>query len=212
MSITVTELKVCLKCELAYPLNYYRVEMKRGKPYRRPYCKGCARKQARDRYAADPEYFKQRNAVWQKENKEYIAAKLRRLRRTNTEQKKATRAAVPRPENIVLISALRQTLRQWNPEKDRAAAHNARAKKLGAKGRITFLDIYAKLLEQDFFCYLCGTMLEDDYHVDHIAPLAKGGRNDAANISIACSHCNWAKCNHELEEFISFGKQVSKGA
>ncbi len=210
MSNIAPELKVCLKCGVAYPLDDYRIEMRRGKPYRRPDCRTCRAETSKQYYEANKEKIMQTGRVWAKQNREHVAAKIRQRRRAKTQEKKAARAVVPHPDNIVLISALRRSLKQWSPEKDRAAAHNTRAKNLGIKGRITFFDIQAKLLEQDFFCYLCGAMLEDNYHVDHVLALARGGANDPGNIAIACSLCNWSKNDRDLKEYKDFEKQTLK--
>lgn len=40
-------------------------------------------------------------------------------------------------------------------------------------------------------CYLCGCRLTfDKATVDHLLPLAKGGKNTKANYRIACKRCN----------------------
>lgn len=43
-------------------------------------------------------------------------------------------------------------------------------------------------------CLLCGKFVDyDDFTVDHIVPLAKGGTNDVSNLQCACKRCNSIK-------------------
>ncbi len=44
-------------------------------------------------------------------------------------------------------------------------------------------------------CMKCGRRLkEDDFHVDHIVPLAKGGAEwDLSNLELSCAPCNLSK-------------------
>ena len=51
-------------------------------------------------------------------------------------------------------------------------------------------------------CAMCGTdlvfELEDDYHIDHIVPLSKGGCNDLLNLQLLCKTCNLEKSNSDI--------------
>lgn len=42
-------------------------------------------------------------------------------------------------------------------------------------------------------CHWCGIALGDDYHVDHVIPLVKGGSNGPENIVCSCPPCNLRK-------------------
>ena len=42
-------------------------------------------------------------------------------------------------------------------------------------------------------CYYCGTSISENFQVDHLAPLAKGGSNGNRNIMLACADCNRRK-------------------
>lgn len=42
-------------------------------------------------------------------------------------------------------------------------------------------------------CHWCGAACESNYHVDHYAPLSKGGKHEVANMVIACPSCNLRK-------------------
>ncbi len=51
-------------------------------------------------------------------------------------------------------------------------------------------------------CALCGIdlvmELGDDYHIDHIVPLSKGGCNDLVNLQLLCKACNLSKSNSDV--------------
>ena len=43
-------------------------------------------------------------------------------------------------------------------------------------------------------CVHCGCALEyDDFHVDHLLSIARGGSDDEANLAASCPPCNLAK-------------------
>lgn len=53
---------------------------------------------------------------------------------------------------------------------------------------------FAVLSEAGFRCTYCGLAApEATLHVDHIVPVAAGGRNDRTNLVAACSACNLGK-------------------
>lgn len=53
------------------------------------------------------------------------------------------------------------------------------------------------------FCCLCGEFVDyEDYTVDHIVPLAKGGTNDISNLQCTCRVCNSIKTDVLPNEFM----------
>lgn len=52
-------------------------------------------------------------------------------------------------------------------------------------------------------CCYCGT-LKGPFHYDHILPVARGGRDDASNITLACVPCNSSKGDKTLQEWVAF--------
>lgn len=60
-------------------------------------------------------------------------------------------------------------------------------------------------------CYLTGTPIDiekDDYCLDHIIPVSKGGTNDLSNLGITIPSVNYAKSDLTVDEFISLCKSV----
>ena len=57
-------------------------------------------------------------------------------------------------------------------------------------------------------CSYCGKVLDpfDDYVVDHLIPVSKGGSDDPDNLMLSCHPCNATKRDKLLEDF----RQVTK--
>jgi 5-methylcytosine-specific restriction endonuclease McrA len=81
--------------------------------------------------------------------------------------------------------------RQANPLEVQANRLKRRARLAGVGGTFTAAEWRAMLDRHDHLCFYCGepgTMTQD-----HVIPIAKGGRHDAANIVPACKSCNASK-------------------
>ena len=96
--------------------------------------------------------------------------------------------------------------RASNPEAARAIHSNRRAKKMGAKGRVS-ADIREKLFVlQKGKCPCCGKPLGDDCHLDHKMPLALGGTNTDDNMQLLRAKCNMEKsAKHPIDFMQSRG-------
>jgi 5-methylcytosine-specific restriction endonuclease McrA len=74
-----------------------------------------------------------------------------------------------------------------------AHQHNRRAREKGQGGRLSS-DLAAKLyVSQRGRCACCGESLEPGFHMDHIVPLALGGRNSDDNVQLLLPVCNMRK-------------------
>ncbi len=50
-------------------------------------------------------------------------------------------------------------------------------------------------------CQHCGCKVaHDNFHVDHVVPIVRGGTNDIDNYVLSCPSCNIRKRHHELPE------------
>lgn len=194
-------------------------------------CKPCARAGAAARYAVNPEKRKASNAAWTKANLEKVkainaawyAANLEKARArgaawraANPEKVKAKdaawRAANPgkvraqatawRAANPEKVKAASAAYKAANPEKQRVHDQNRRARKRQAGGKLS-PDIEAKLLKlQKGKCACCRQKLGDDYHLDHILPLALGGTNTNENMQLLRAGCNQQKYAKHPVEFM----------
>lgn len=50
-------------------------------------------------------------------------------------------------------------------------------------------------------CQYCSEIIVGAFHIDHILPVAKGGNNDIANLTLACPPCNLSKGSKTLDEW-----------
>lgn len=80
--------------------------------------------------------------------------------------------------------------RKENPHKVREFALNRKKRKYGRlpKGSILKIGSY-----QQWRCAICKKSIKNKYHVDHILPLAKGGKHEYENIQLTCPQCNVRK-------------------
>lgn len=56
-------------------------------------------------------------------------------------------------------------------------------------------------------CAYCDAPLKGRGHVDHKIPIAQGGRNEPANLTLCCEKCNLAKHAKNVDEFLRWRLQ-----
>lgn len=81
-------------------------------------------------------------------------------------------------------------------EKPGAAARHAarRALEKASSGRYSQEDVREMMFLQHGRCRGCGkSLVVKGYHVDHVVPLSRGGRNDRSNLQLLCPSCNLMK-------------------
>lgn len=86
-----------------------------------------------------------------------------------------------------------------NPDKVREWSQTRHKRKTGRLPRGTISNLMTKQNKQ---CNICKTDIEHKYHVDHIYPLAKGGKHEASNIQLLCPSCNVRKSAKDPIEFL----------
>tara|TARA_R110001599_G_C11839612_1_gene619269 strand:+ start:11 stop:541 length:531 start_codon:yes stop_codon:yes gene_type:complete len=68
-----------------------------------------------------------------------------------------------------------------------------------------------KYMEKKSFCHICGDnidILNEEYHIDHITPRAKGGSNKLSNMHPAHKDCNYMKGEMYLNDFLILLEKV----
>lgn len=107
---------------------------------------------------------------------------------------------------------VRKTKAEWvrsNPEVCSANWHRRKARKLGAEGFHTVEDIKALYESQKGLCAYCSEPVGEEYHVDHVIPLSRGGGNGPDNLAIACPTCNRSKGAKLLSEWTNRPEPVA---
>jgi 5-methylcytosine-specific restriction endonuclease McrA len=95
--------------------------------------------------------------------------------------------------------------RQNNKERTIALHHAYHARKRGAPGHFTAVDIQRLWNEQNGVCAAphCSTSLEVSCTVEHKIPLSRGGSNWPANLQLFCSPCNSSKGTKTMAEWLA---------
>lgn len=96
----------------------------------------------------------------------------------------------------------RESNRQWarnNPDKMRSAVHTRRAKLREAFVEVVDL---SKVWERDRgFCFICGLPADpQDWWLEHIIPLSRGGTHEYTNVAVSHQTCNQMKSDRLMEE------------
>lgn len=134
----------------------------------------------KDYHQRHAEKIKQKVAEWQSRNREKVIGYKQKSYKAN-------------PISPEVRRAKKRAWRASNPAMARAQVIRRRAAKLNAPGNHTAADIERQYKAQKARCYYCHIKVGNDYHVDHVVPLSRGGSNDPSNIVIACPSCNTAK-------------------
>ncbi|MCY4017792.1 MAG: HNH endonuclease signature motif containing protein [Chloroflexi bacterium] len=79
---------------------------------------------------------------------------------------------------------------------------NARAKGVGAKGRLDATLLRDRILESAGRCEWCGAdLVGAGFELDHIVSLKRGGSNEPGNLGVACAPCNRRKARKSPAQF-----------
>jgi 5-methylcytosine-specific restriction endonuclease McrA len=183
--------KTCKKCGEVKPFSMFYAN-KGGKHGLRSNCKKCQDIMTSDWDKANPERRKARKDAFYQANAKRISERDSAKHAANPEKQRARSAAkyAANPEKAKACSA------DWarrNPEARNAIARNRRAIARQAAGRHTSSDVLELLSLQQCMCVVCRTNIKNDYHVDHIIPLSKGGGNGKDNLQLLCPTCNLQK-------------------
>lgn len=170
--------KRCSRCKRYLPAtNEYFHRNRATKDGFQHYCKECQLAVAKRYREQNPDKAKESNRKWHNENLDIAHLIQRRWYEANREKR------------LKYYSRWRRS----NRNATRQHSAKRRARKLGAGGEISALDIKLQYDRQLGKCYWCGRNVGESYHVDHVIPLSRGGSNTPCNIVIACPTCNYSK-------------------
>ena len=137
--------------------------------------------------AANKGRVKERNRLY------YLKTRDKRLR--DAKARSANRTDEEKKENADKMRIWRKT------ETGRLSCLVSKMKRRSAEGSFTPEDIKDLYATQGGSCYYCSVDIEGGYHIEHMTPLSRGGRNDVSNICLACAPCNLRKHTKTAEEF-----------
>lgn len=170
-------------------------------------CKPCSVIRAAKWRLENPDKAKALRSDWASKHPEKIKASVSKWNLANTEYLKEKRAAryAANPEaekrkNAAWYEANKEKVseygKQWNaenPEAGRLKNNARRARKNASTGSLS-KGITKKLFSlQKGKCPCCGEPLGENYHLDHIMPLALGGSNSDDNVQLLRKRCNSQK-------------------
>lgn len=183
-------MKECTTCKTPFDLSFFNKD-KQKKDGLNPRCKKCSRAWN----ARNKDRVKAYNKNYYSENIEYQLARAKEYRQENRE-------SINKKKKDWHLENKKHACQYRNDRAEVYAAHarNRRARIKGNGGEHTGAEIEELLLKQGCRCAICKISL-DSYHVDHIYPIAKGGRNDISNLQILCPPCNLSKNDSDPIEY-----------
>jgi 5-methylcytosine-specific restriction endonuclease McrA len=193
-------------------------------PVRAERHKAMMRKVMRARYWADPQAQIAKKKAWYQKNRERELAKLRELYASDPEPLRArARARRARdPESFTTAgrkwreqnpnyrhpdaTSWKSAWKKRNPEKVRAYEHRRKARLRDACSPGVTPQEWAAICDRhratngDVVCAYCQTNLATE--IDHVVPIARGGRDAPDNVLPACRGCNASKGAKLLSEWM----------
>lgn len=157
-------------------------------------------------YKANSEKVKAKNRAWQKANPEKANAKNRAWYEANADKVMAAQKAY-KEANIEKTKAAQKVYYKANPEKFRLYATSRRAVEYNSEGSLEFEDYFLIFEKHDYKCPYCNADVQNNFHLDHIVPLTKGGSSWVDNFQALCPFCNLSKKDKmpwDYEEEINF--------
>lgn len=212
-------MKLCSRCGEEKPATadyFHRNKQQRGGLH--IHCKSCVNEYVRKYH----QEHKQEAREYREANKEKLKA-ARRVRDLAKKERKQRTIIGNRDRALERTKERQREYRdthkqyererkhRWfleNREKSRAAFQRRRAIKLGAQGNHTVDDVRTQYQAQRGTCYYCKAKVGENYHVDHVIPLSRGGSNGPENIVIACPFCNLSKRDRLPHEWAQGGRLI----
>lgn len=191
--------KTCSRCKQDKPLSAFSADRSKHDCLR-SHCKACVASYRANYDATHQELITATKSIWRAEHKDRIAATNASWYANHREEQAAYRSSY-RSNHREQIATRMSRWHKDNPNNKIAANQRRRARKIAVGGTHTATDIQRQGEVQKWLCWWCGEDCRDEYHVDHLIPLARGGHNGPGNIVIACPHCNLSKNNKTPDEF-----------
>ena len=164
-------MKVCTKCKIEKPLDNFGKYV-RGKDGLKPRCKSCSNEDKRDYYLKNREVVNSRQVA----------------RARYSEKTKAYRREYWKTRRSARLEIERRYIRN-NAEVTKVKNQRRRFRKFGAESLAVTAQELQRLLSQP--CFACRAT--NSVTIDHLIPLARGGRHSIGNLTPLCQSCNSSK-------------------
>ena len=164
--------------------------------HRKHYLANSEKEKARSKkyFLANSEKVRIANRKRYKDNPEKIRARSRKRYKDNPEKARARsrKRRLDNPEKVAECNKkYYQTFKGRLTMK--RSSMKRRAHGIIEKGAISKLITENVLKYGSIGCEKCKEKCPDNYHIDHIMPISKGGNNDYNNLQILCAYCNLSK-------------------
>lgn len=181
--------KLCSKCKTDLPITEFYADT-RARDGLQSQCRTCGHKSGAGWRIRNKDRINEKGMEWRKNNPEKV----------RESRKKCEASPEYKLKRAAYTAANSNRRRDWyqnyakeNPEKIRARRSARRAREKAASGRITADEIRSLLKKQRGKCTVCLVKLGENYHLDHVMPLARGGDNTVENAQLLCPTCNRRK-------------------
>lgn len=197
--LSLARFRCCTKCGCTKPATLQFFHRKRkGLLDLRSVCKVC---RAQDN-ASNRESIAAYNKAYGKANRERYNRNWQRWCERHLELHREQSREYQR-ENKAARYAYQKEWRKLNPEKVRALRARRDAVKRGQGQALDADEILQMYEDQGGLCAYCESPLFGTYHVDHMTPVSRGGRDSWENLAITCPTCNMRKFTKTVEEFMA---------
>jgi 5-methylcytosine-specific restriction endonuclease McrA len=170
------------------------------------------RQKDREKYQRKSEYYKEKSRKWIQENKDRHNARCKEWASSNPDKIKSTQKKFSennrgkvlkwksewRENNRDLQNALVAEWGKKNPGKIRSylSKRRKRVKDYSSEEEIKSASIKIQSfcrLDQASCAYCGNIVLRNNFHIDHIIPIKRGGKHAGNNLAISCASCNLSK-------------------
>lgn len=171
-------------------------------------CRACKVTIRHNHWESHKDHEKATHKVWVSENREHRNALQRGWNKRHPEQShEIARNKVAKKPELYKTIKHRSFHKIYYGDllnsraKGRLSSHIRRAVIKENGGSYTLQDIENIHRWQKGRCYWCKKPYGEDYHIDHIWPVSKGGENSPENLCLTCPSCNHKKNKKTPMEF-----------